>query len=128
MPVKDFVISWNSVSGSEPRKAAEHVAHIFKVSRLAAAVRARNLSLLSDQMFKVLENEYTAVPIQQLNSNRRSGGDYYATLRRNAGAKYISLVLSEFHSDTITVKEAAALLDMRVPSLLSLAEIMEAST
>ena len=124
MPANAFLRAWHSAGRGEDTASAEFAARYFKVSRLAAAVRARDLLVIDHGAFTHLEKEFNVNNGTDKARSTRPGGNYYATLRRNAGEKYIALVLDEFYSDSISIKEAAGLLDTRVPSLFSLAEIM----
>ena len=122
MPEFDFLDSWNETTVLDLADRVDSIARTFGVSRHAVAVRAFNLGMIRWDVFSQLRERFTGTVGRSGVGRRGNRGNYYATLSRNAGAKYVGLVLGEYFSDEISIKEAAALLDMRMPSVFSLAE------
>ena len=122
MPEFDFLDSWNETTVLDLADRVDSIARTFGVSRHAVAVRAFNLGMIRLDVFSQLRERFTGTVGRSGVGRRGNRGNYYATLSRNAGAKYVGLVLGEYFSDEISIKEAAALLDMRMPSVFSLAE------
>ena len=123
MPADMFRQTWDSASPKTDLERIEFASGIFGVSRLAAAVRAQDLRLISRETFSRFTEQFKSNEGNVRSSTSGGGGgNNYATLNRNAGAKFIGLVLGEYYSDEISIKETAALLDMRMPSVFSLAE------
>ena len=122
MPELEFLESWNEVPVLDAVDRVEFAARTFSVSRHTVAVRAFNLGMIRWDVFSRLQERF-ARPVERSGSAERGGGgNYYATLRRNAGDRYVGLVLSEYYSDEITIKDAANLLDARIPSVFALAD------
>ena len=122
MPEFDFLDSWNETTVLDLADRVDSIARTFGVSRHAVAVRAFDLGMIRWDVFSQLRERFTGTVGRSGVGRRGNRGNYYATLSRNAGAKYVGLVLGEYFSDEISIKEAAALLDMRMPSVFSLAE------
>lgn len=122
MPEQEFLDSWNEIPVLDAVDRVEFSARKFSVSRHTVVVHAFNLGMIRWDVFSQM-HERLAGPVEKSGSAAsRDGGNYYATLRRNAGEKYVGLVLSEYYSDEITIKEAANLLDARIPSVFALAD------
>ncbi len=121
MPAGDFAQVWRSASRTGDQGKAELTAGVFSVSPIAAAVRAHNLRLVDSNSFNQIRDAVSErKPISESSSG--GGGNYYATTRRNLGGKFIDLVLGEYYSDQITIKEAANLLDVKIPSFFGLSD------
>ncbi len=122
MPEQEFLESWNEVPVLDAVDRVEFAARSFSVSRHAVAVRAFNLGMIRWDVFSQLHERFAGPEERSGSAESGGGGNYYATLMRNAGEKYVGLVLSEYYSDEITIKEAARLLDTKIPSVFSLAD------
>ena len=122
MPTEEFLEIWNRGSPYGVIDKVEIVASHFTVSEHAVAARALSLCVIDPDVFSRLRAEL-ATPVRrngQVDSG--SGGNYYAILARNAGANFADLVLREYAANEITIKEAARLLDTKIPSVFSLAD------
>ena len=122
MPTEEFLEIWNRGSPYGVIDKVEIVASHFTVSEHAVAARALSLCVIDPDAFSRLRAEL-ATPVRrngQVDSG--SGGNYYAILARNAGANFVDLVLREYTANEITIKEAARLLDTKIPSVFSLAD------
>ena len=122
LPAEEFLRAWNSVASGDAADNAGSIADRFCVSRQLAITRALNLGAMELDTFSELRE--TIAEIRDVNGRTPSGtgGNYYGTLIGNEGAKFVDLVLGEYSADGITIKEAARLLDTKIPSVFSLAE------
>ncbi len=123
MPVDAYMQLWSDFPNLNVIQKIQKLAGHFRVSAHASTVRALTLSRIDFETYSEIRAIYGGPQTPEV-ARRTSvgGGNYYATFRRNAGTKYINLVLGEFFSDQITVKEAANLLGARIPSVFRLAE------
>lgn len=123
MPESTFLGIWANLTTDNASEKVRLVARRFRVSRHAAAVRALTLDRIDRDTFSELRGNFGfETQLEVRHGSTSGGGNYYATFRRNAGTKYINLVLGEFFADEITIKEAANLLGARIPSVFRLAE------
>ena len=127
MPGNEFLGHWNQMSGSTIERKVSHLARGFRVSRHAVAVRALNLDRIQWNDYERLRDYFQNIGDASSGNKKtsESGGNYYATFKRNAGTKFINLVLGELYADEISVKEAGSLLGARVASVYRLAEYMD---
>ncbi len=123
MPREWFTDEWESL-GCDASLSVKirHLADTFKVSREAVAVRARRLRRIGWDEYSDWRIEYLkGVRENRIGGAKGGGGNYYATFMRNAGRKYVNLVLGCFFDLYLGIKEAASLLDIKGGNIYPLA-------
>ncbi len=123
MPREWFTDEWESLrDGDSLDVKIRYLANTFKVSREAVAVRTRRLGRIGWDEYSDWRVEYLkGVRENQMDGAKGSGGNYYATFVRNAGRKYVNLVLGCFFDRYLGIKEATSLLDIKGGNIYPLA-------
>ncbi len=116
VPKADFLQAWQAQQDPVPLKK---LARRFRVSTLVILRRAYELDKVSRNQFFVLlkqeKNEQTA-------SQSSSGGDYYRTLWSRHSSRFIEALISDVRQGGTVFRDAARLVDMKVPTLVNLIE------
>ncbi|MGB9860529.1 MAG: ImmA/IrrE family metallo-endopeptidase, partial [Moorellaceae bacterium] len=114
MPETDFKSAWCG----EPYEQAQRAAKTFKVSVWAALKRARELKLISYR-------EYAEALKQAQKNNRETKppkGTFWATFDLRNSRRFVRAVVEAALSGEISAKEMASLLNLSLPTALSLME------
>jgi Zn-dependent peptidase ImmA (M78 family) len=94
------------------------MARRFWVSSFVAVRRAKELG-------EIDEAEYQAIKADERERRKRDiagGGDYYRNVVARMGQRLTDAVLSDVNSRKLELKDAAALLSMKVPTLVRFVE------
>jgi Zn-dependent peptidase ImmA (M78 family)/transcriptional regulator with XRE-family HTH domain len=109
----------DEVGGEPPIEAIPRLARTFRVSEEAAAVRLRDLELISAAQLRVVRQR-TAERVRErreTDREREGGPPHHRTHLRNLGTQYVSAVLDAYHEDRISVVDAAHFLEAKVATI-----------
>lgn len=117
MPKELFLGKWKEeLSASvEPIFIVSHIANYFRVSNYAAAIKAKNLNLLS-------EGDFLSIRESSINSNKenKSGGNPYASFPYKNSPKLTEAILSSAITQRIPLREAGNLLNIQASTVIEL--------
>lgn len=116
VPKSEFLRAWAEHSHQTPLKA---LARQFRVSTLVVLRRAYEFDVISrTQFFALLKQEQH----NQTPKKTTKGGDYYRTLRSRHSPRFIEALLGDVRQGGTVYREAARLVDMKVPTLVNFIE------
>lgn len=116
VPETEFLQAWQAHREPAPLK---RLARQFRVSTLVILRRAYELGRVDRNRFFALLNQEKSA---QTSGQSSSGGDYYRTLRSRHSSKFIEALVSDVRQGGTIYREAARLVDMKVPTLAKLIE------
>jgi Zn-dependent peptidase ImmA (M78 family) len=121
LPQDPFRRLWNEASAVD-QNPAEKVARRFRVSALAALIRAKELHLLSEaRAIPLIESERQR--FEQLPAKTKSsGGDFYATFFARNSERLSGSLLAATKEGRVLYRDAARLLGVKVSTIDKLVE------
>jgi Zn-dependent peptidase ImmA (M78 family) len=117
VPQKDFLRAWRAADAA-PDIRVNRMARRFWVSSFVTLRRAHELGEMSDAQYEVIKRQER----DRRKQDKSSGGDYYRNVTTRMSPKLTDAVLSDVNSGKLEIRDAAALLNMKVPTLVRFAE------
>jgi Zn-dependent peptidase ImmA (M78 family)/transcriptional regulator with XRE-family HTH domain len=106
-------------SGPEPSDEVTRVAHHFRVSKLAAAIKLKSMNRLTEAELEIVRSESDAE--WQRNRERLAESDgvppQWSLRLRDLGQSYTSSVFRALENQRISMLDATYLLDAKVPTI-----------
>ncbi len=99
----------------------------FRVSPQVAAFRLRDLGLIDEEIVVQVLARVAAAARRAAERKDSRGPAHHVLLRRNLGDRYVAAVVEAMHADSISVTDAAYLLDARVRTVQRLEQAMAGS-
>lgn len=115
VPAKAFRAAWRFRS---PEANLERLVREFWVSAFVILRRARELDMISTAEYLRLKDSETA----KVSKGRASGGDYYRNVNVRMGNRFTDAVLGEVIRGTLTFRDGARLVGVKVPTLVKMTE------
>jgi len=117
MPSSTFCKKWEEESsvGLDAQYIIGHIANHFRVSNYAAAVKAKNLGLIDEQVFLIIRKMSLASKKPE-----SSGGNPYASYPYKNSPKLTDAVLSSAITQKIPLREASNLLNIQSSTVIEL--------
>jgi Zn-dependent peptidase ImmA (M78 family)/transcriptional regulator with XRE-family HTH domain len=115
VPEKEFLPLWRSAS---LETSLEVVVREFWVSAFVILRRAHDLGILPTAEYERLK----ASEAKKVTKGAAKGGDYYRNVPVRMGGRFTSAVLGEVNRGTLSFRDGARLVGVKVPSLLKMAE------
>ena len=116
VPESEFHRAWQSHAQPIP---LQPLARRFRVSSVVILRRAYELNIINrNQFFGLLKQERE----NQTTKKPSRGGDYYRNVRARHSSKFIEVLLSDVRQGRTAYRDAARLVDMKVPTLVKLIE------
>lgn len=98
------------------QEAVEDVAEYCRVSVWAAARRARDLKLISDNQYRAVVEQYYGTLEDRERRRKSEGGNFYKNVEVRNSRLFTTEVVAAVREGEITIKEGADLLWMRISS------------
>jgi len=115
VPTNAFRAGWRLRS---PEANLERLVRQFWVSAFVILRRARELDVISTaEYLRLKDTESTKIA-----KGRAGGGDYYRNVNARMGSRFTDAVLSEVMRGTLTFRDGARLVGVKVPTLVKMTE------
>jgi Zn-dependent peptidase ImmA (M78 family)/DNA-binding XRE family transcriptional regulator len=119
-PESEMRERWSA--GRNYEENARELGKLFKVSTLVILRRALDLGLMKRDVYDQAYAKAARQFDRPAEEKKKSGGDYYRTLRVRNSNTLISAVLEAVATNRLLYRDAAQLLNVRVPTIQKLAE------
>lgn len=96
----------------EIKQNIKELAKIFKVSQLVIARRLLDLGKISKDEFFRFYNEFSQREFEKKES-KSSGGDYYDTVKKRLGIRYVNFVNQAVQENILLIRDAYKLTDLK---------------
>lgn len=117
VPQKEFLNEWKGITQSAEMKV-QRLAKRFWVSTYVTLRRARELNEINLQQYNdIKKNEFA-----RRKKDKSGGGDYYKNILTRMGPRFTEAVLDDVNHGKLELRDAAGLLNMKVPTLVKFAE------
>jgi Zn-dependent peptidase ImmA (M78 family) len=117
VPKKDFLNEWKGITQSSEMKV-QRMARRFWVSTYVTLRRARELGEVDQEQYnQIKKNEFA-----RRKKDKSGGGDYYKNILARMGPRFTEAVLDDVNHGKLELRDAAGLLNMKVPTLVKFAE------
>lgn len=117
VPQREFVREWQDARQSAEMKV-QRLAKRFWVSTYVTLRRARELNQIEQEQYEEIKKRETV----RRKRDQSSGGDYYRNILTRMGPRFTEAVLDDVNSGKLELRDAASLLNMKVPTLVKFAE------
>jgi Zn-dependent peptidase ImmA (M78 family) len=117
VPQKEFLNEWKGITQSAEMKVLR-LAKRFWVSTYVTLRRARELNEIDHQQYESIKKSEFA----RRKKDKSGGGDYYKNIVTRMGPRFTEAVLNEVNGGKLELRDAAGLLNMKVPTLVKFAE------
>jgi Zn-dependent peptidase ImmA (M78 family) len=117
VPKREFVNEWRGITSSVNMKVAR-TSKRFWVSTYVILRRARELSEITDEQYESIKKTEGARRLK----DKSSGGDYFRNVMTRMSPRLAEAVLTDVNSGKLELRDAAGLLNMKVPTLVRFAE------
>lgn len=117
VPQREFLNEWQGITSSTETKVAR-TSKRFWVSSYVILRRARELNEISQKDY----DEIKRTEAHRRAKDKSAGGDYYRNVLTRMGPRFTEAVLNDVNSGKLELRDAAGLLNMKVPTLVKFAE------
>lgn len=117
VPRVTFLSEWSNARTS-PDLVVTRLARRFWVSSYVTLRRARELGQIDAGQYEEIKRKETV----QRKRDKSSGGDYYRNVLARMSPRLTGAVLDALNGGKLEIRDAAALLNMKVPTLIKFAE------
>ncbi|AWE42786.1 hypothetical protein DDD63_08560 [Actinobaculum sp. 313] len=114
-----YVRATASASSESPSALAQKVAHEFKVSDFAAAVRLRVLDLITDEDLDLIQagSERRWQEQREKQKQGKGGPPSWRLRYRDLGPTYVGTVVRALEEERVDLMDASYLLDVGIPTV-----------
>jgi Zn-dependent peptidase ImmA (M78 family) len=117
VPQKEFLNEWKGITQS-PEMKVMRLAKRFWVSTYVTLRRARELNEIPQEKYdEIKRSEFV-----RRKKDKSGGGDYYKNILTRMGPRFTEAVLNDVNRGKLELRDAAGLLNMKVPTLVKFAE------
>ena len=114
VPREEFLAEWR---GSDAQASVEKLVREFWVSAFVVLRRARDLRKIGAAEYEALSRSAAA----KVTKAKPGGGSYYRNVNARLGGRFKDAVLGEVNRGTLTYRDGARLVGVKVPALLKMA-------
>ena len=114
VPREEFLAEWR---GSDAQASVEKLVREFWVSAFVVLRRARDLGKIGAAEYEALSRSAAA----KVTKTKPGGGSYYRNVNARMGGRFKDAVLGEVNRGTLTYRDGARLVGVKVPALLKMA-------
>ena len=114
VPREEFLAEWR---GADSQANVEKLAREFWVSAFVVLRRARDLGKIGASDYDALSK----VAAAKITKTKPGGGSYYRNVNARMGGRFKHAVLGEVNRGTLTYRDGARLVGVKVPALLKMA-------